>query len=110
MKPDYYIHQHTREVVETTRDTDGACTHQRTDRTEGEHVMTYRVFQTLKEKDVIGLIGPLAGKPKAKKPGTKGKTKKQRKAQKGKAGTYAKALRMTNEELKRELLEEAEED
>ena len=82
MKPDYYTHQHTREVFETIRDGE-VMIHELTERTEGEHVMTYRVFKTLKEKDVIGLIGPLhTAKPKAKKPGAKGKTKKQRKAQK----------------------------
>lgn len=83
MKPDYYIHQHTREIVETIHD-GGKDTHTPTTITEGEHVMTYPVFKTLKEKDISNLIGPLSETPpKAKKPGAKGKTKKQRKAAAG---------------------------
>lgn len=83
MKPDYYIHQHTREVVETTRDGND-YTHERVEKTEGEHVMTYPVFKTLKEKDVIGLIGPLAQEkkrakktPKLRKKDRKAATKKE---------------------------------
>lgn len=59
MKPDYYVRQRTREVVETTRDGDN-YSHKRVKRTRGEHVMTYRVWTTLKPHQVAKLIGGLA--------------------------------------------------
>lgn len=59
MKPDYYIHAHTRQCVETSREGD-KYTHKKAQRRSGEHVMSYKVWALMKAKDVAAIIGPLA--------------------------------------------------
>lgn len=59
MKPDYYIHVHTRECTGVQNDGVNDVP-VRVKRRRGEHVMTYRIWALMKVKDVAAIIGPLA--------------------------------------------------
>jgi len=59
MKPDYYVHAHMRTFMATTPDGDQYA-HVKVTRKRGEHVLSYRIWKTMKPRDVARIIGPLA--------------------------------------------------